>query len=157
MDGFVTFLAEMPFWYWWVFALALLTIELLTGSTYFFWPAIAALAAGLIDLWPLDGQWQIQLIVFAAVTIVLSVFAPPYVKPWLHRTQTDHMTLNERGAQKIGRRAVVDETFVNGAGKVKLGDTLWLAESENGENLTEGAMVEITRAEGTKLFVKSAG
>jgi len=155
MDGFVTFLAEMPFWYWWVFALALLTIELLTGSTYFFWPAVAALVAGLLDLWPLDGAWQIQLIVFAAVTIVLSVFAPPYVKPWLHRTQTDHLTLNQRGAQKIGRRAVVDETFVNGAGKVKLGDTLWLAESDNGENLTEGAMVEITRAEGTKLYVKA--
>ena len=65
------------------------------------------------------------------------------------------MTLNQRGAQKIGRRAVVDETFVNGSGKVRLGDTLWLAESDNGENLSEGAMVEITRAEGTKLYVKA--
>jgi membrane protein implicated in regulation of membrane protease activity len=156
MEGLVTFLAEMPFWYWWVFALALLTIELLTGSTYFFWPAIAALAAGLIDLWPLDGAWQIQLIVFSAVTIVLAIFAPPYVKPWLHRTQTDHMTLNERGAQKIGRRVNVETAFENGAGKVRVGDTLWLAESEKGENFAAGVMVEITRAEGTKLFVKAA-
>lgn len=154
MDALISFLSEMPFWYWWVFALALLVIELLTGSTYFFWPAIAALAAGIIDIWPFDGQWQIQLVVFAAVTIVLSVVAPPYVKPWLNRTQKDHFTLNQRGAQKIGRRATVEAAFVNGAGKVQLGDTLWLAESETGENFPAGAEVEITRTEGTKLYVK---
>lgn len=155
MESLFTFLAEMPFWYWWVFAVALLIIELMTGSTYFFWPAIAAFAAGLLDLGPFDGQWELQLIVFAAVTIALSWWAPSRVKPWLHRTQADHQTLNERGAQKIGRRATVDETFVNGAGKVRLGDTLWLAESETGDDLAEGAQVVVTRAEGTKLFVKS--
>ncbi|MEZ5893877.1 MAG: NfeD family protein [Parvularculaceae bacterium] len=85
MQGLIDFLAAMPFWYWWVFALALLVIELGTGSTYFLWPAIAAFAAGLFDLGPLDGQWQLQLIVFAAVTIFLSVYAPPKVRPWLHR------------------------------------------------------------------------
>ena len=154
MDGFVTFLAEMPFWYWWVFALFLLVVELLTGSTYFFWPAIAAFVAGFMDLWPFDGQWQLQLIVFAAVTVALSVFAPPYVKPWLHRSQSDHLTLNERGAQKIGRRVTVETAFVNGAGKVRMGDTLWIAESENGESFAEGVQVEITKTEGTKLFVK---
>lgn len=154
MESLFTFLAEMPFWYWWVFAVVLLIIELMTGSTYFFWPAIAAFAAGLLDLGPFDGQWRLQLIVFAAVTIALSWWAPSRVKPWLHRTQADHQTLNERGAQKIGRRATVDETFVNGAGKVRLGDTLWLAESEAGDDLAEGTQVTVTRAEGTKLFVK---
>ena len=156
MDSFIDFLSTMPFWYWWVFALALLVVELLTGSTYFFWPAIAAFAAGIIDIWPFDGEWQIQLIAFAAVTVVLSIFAPPYVKPWLNRTQADHLTLNQRGAQKIGRRVNVDQAFANGAGKVRLGDTLWLAESETGENFAAGAEGEITRAEGTKLFVKAA-
>lgn len=156
MDALIAFLGGMPFWYWWVLALVLLVIELTTGSTYFFWPAIAAFVAGLFDLGPLDGAWQLQLIVFSVVTIVLSIVAPPYVKPWLARTQSDHLTLNERGAQKIGRRVTVDAAFVNGAGKVRLGDTLWLAESETGESYAEGAVVEITRAEGTKLFVKPA-
>lgn len=157
MEGFIDFLSTMPFWYWWVFAVVLLTIELMTGSTYFLWPAIAALVVGLFDIWPLDGQWQVQLIIFAALTIALSFFAPPYVKPWIQKTQADHLTLNERGAQKIGRRATVDETFTNGAGKVKLGDTLWLAESETGEDFNEGDHVVVSRAEGTKLFVKAAG
>lgn len=157
MESLFTFLAEMPFWYWWVFAVALLIIELMTGSTYFFWPAIAAFAAGILDLGPFNGQWQLQLIVFAVVTVALSVYAPSRVKPWLHRTQADHQTLNERGAQKVGRRATVDTAFSNGAGKVRLGDTLWLAESDGGEDFAQGAQVEITRTEGTKLFVKASG
>lgn len=157
MENLFDFLAAMPFWYWWVFAVVLLIIELMTGSTYFFWPAIAAVAVGLFAIGPLGGAWQMQLLVFAAVTIVLSIYAPSRVKPWLLRTQADHPTLNERGAQKIGRRATVDETFANGAGKVRLGDTLWLAESESGEDFAEGAQVVVTRAEGTKLFVKAAG
>ncbi len=156
MAGFVEFLSTMPFWYWWVFAIALLTIELMTGSTYFLWPAISAAVVGLFDIWPLQDAWQMQLILFAVLTIALSIFAPRYVKPWLHKTQADHLTLNERGAQKIGRRATVDTAFENGVGKIRLGDTLWLAESDNGENYAAGVNVEITRSEGTKLFVKTA-
>jgi len=155
MNGLITFLSDMPFWYWWVLVLVFLVIELMTGSTYFLWPATAALVAGFFDLGPLDGAWQLQLIVFAVVTIALSLVAPPHVKPWLHKSQADHLTLNERGAQKIGRRVTVDAGFSNGAGKVRFGDTLWLAESENGENFADGAVVEITRSEGTKLYVKA--
>ena len=153
MHAIIDFISTMPFWYWWVFAVALLVIELSTGSTYFLWPAIAAAATGLISVTPLGAFWQSQLLAFAVLTVALSVFAPRYVKPWIHRTQKDHQHLNERGAQKIGRRATVDEAFVNGAGKVRLGDTLWLAESENGDDFAQGATVTVVRVDGTKLFV----
>jgi len=156
MESFIAFLSAMPFWYWWVFAVALLTIELMTGSTYFLWPAIAAALAGVLALLPFS-TWQAELISFAVVTIALSIFAPAYVKPWIHKSQADHLTLNERGAQKVGKRAVVESAFVNGAGKVRFGDTLWLAESDSGENFKKDAMVEITHTEGIKLFVKMVG
>ncbi len=155
MQFIIDFISTMPFWYWWVFAVALLVIELSTGSTYFLWPAIAAAATGLISISPLGAFWQSQLLAFAILTIGLSIVAPRYVKPWIHKTQKDHQLLNERGAQKVGRRAAVDETFVNGVGKVRLGDTLWLAESENGEDFDAGVNVVVARAEGTKLFVKA--
>ena len=156
MDAILTFLGTMPFWYWLVFAVVLLVIELATGSTYFLWPAIAAAAVSVFALWPLAGAWQMHLLLFAVFTIALSVWAPAKVKPWIYRTQADHLTLNERGAQKIGRRATVDETFENGVGKVRLGDTLWLAEAEGGENFAAGATVVVSRAEGVKLFVAAA-
>ncbi len=156
MQAIIDFIATMPFWYWWVFAVALLVVELSTGSTYFLWPAIAAAVTGIVSLSPLGVFWQSQLLTFAVVTVALSVVAPRYVKPWLNRTQADHQNLNQRGAQKIGRRAIVEDAFSNGAGKVRLGDTLWLAESESGEDFESGAQVVVAKAEGTKLFVNRA-
>ncbi|GJL94038.1 MAG: membrane protein [Hyphococcus sp.] len=155
MASLIEFFSTMPFWYWWVFAAGLLVIELLTGSTYFLWPALSAALVGFFSVWPLGDAWQMQLFIFAAFTVALSAFAPRYVKPWLNNSQADHFTLNERGAQKIGRRVSVDENFERGAGKVRMGDTLWLAESETGEDFIAGAEVEVTRTEGTKLYVKA--
>ncbi|MEM8772057.1 MAG: NfeD family protein [Pseudomonadota bacterium] len=156
MENLIDFLANMPFWYWWVLALGLLVIELSSGSTYFLWPAVAAAIAGLFALSPLGVFWQAQLLAFAAVTIGLSLWQPRALKDWLHRSQTDHFNLNDRAAQKVGKNATVDEAFVNGAGKVRFGDTLWLAEAEGGGGFIEGDIVVITRVEGTKLIVASA-
>lgn len=149
----VEFLQTMPFWYWFVLAVALLIVEISTGTTYFLWPAAAATAVGFLDLWPLDGNWRLQLLIFAVVTVILTVFATPKVKPWLTRSQKDHLTLNERGAQKIGKRVKVEEAFSSGEGRVRYGDTVWAAQSESGENFDKGAEVEIIRVDGAKLFV----
>lgn len=150
----VEFLATMPFWYWFVLAVVLLIVEISTGTTYFLWPAAAATLIGLLDIWPLDGNWRVQLFIFAVVTVILTVFATPKVKPWLHKSQKDHLTLNERGAQKIGKRVKVEDAFVAGEGRVRFGDSVWLAASETGANFEKGAEVEIIRVDGATLFVK---
>ena len=61
----------MPFWYWFVLAAVLLIVEIATGTTYFLWPAAAATVVGFLDLWPLEGEWRLQLLVFAVVTVLL--------------------------------------------------------------------------------------
>lgn len=151
----IEFLQTMPFWYWFVLAAVLLIIEIATGTTYFLWPAAAAAVVGVANLWLFDGNWRMQLLVFAVVTVVLTVFATPIVKPWLKRSRKDHMTLNERGEQKIGRRVKVEQAFSSGEGRVRLGDTVWTAASESGENFEQGAEVTITRVDGAKLFVSA--
>jgi membrane protein implicated in regulation of membrane protease activity len=149
----VEFLETMPFWTWFVLAVALLIVEISTGTTYFLWPAAAAAVVGLADMSMLAGEWRLQLIIFAVITLVLTVFATPKVKPWLQNSRKDHLSLNERGEQKIGQRVVVETDFSSGRGKVRYGDSLWLAESVSGENFLAGAEVEITRVEGSKLVV----
>ncbi len=151
----VEFLQAMPFWYWFVLAVVLLIVEISTGTTYFLWPAAAASLVGLVDIWPLDGEWRLQLLIFAVMTVLLTVFATPKVKPWLHKSRKDHLTLNERGEQKIGKRVKVDEAFSSGQGRVRVGDTVWAAEAESGGNFEKGAEVEIVRVEGAKLFVRT--
>ncbi|MCB2114359.1 MAG: NfeD family protein [Parvularculaceae bacterium] len=150
----VEFLEAMPFWGWFVFAAILLIVEISTGSTYFLWPAAAAVVVGFTDLWPLDGAWRAQLAVFGVLTVLLTIFATPKVKPWLHKSQADHLTLNERGAQKIGKRVRVEEAFSSGVGRVRFGDTVWLAGGVDGANFEKGAEVEIVSVDGAKLYVK---
>lgn len=148
------FLETMPFWYWFVFAVVLLIIEISTGTTYFLWPAAAAVFAGLSDIFPFNGEWRMQLLIFAVVTVLLTIFATPKVKPWLHKSQADHLTLNERGAQKIGKRVKVEEDFSGGEGRVRFGDSVWSARSATGADFSKGAEVEITAVDGATLFVK---
>jgi hypothetical protein len=151
----VEFIQSMPFWYWFVLAVLLLIVEISTGTTYFLWPAAAATVVGFLDIWPLDGEWRLQLLIFAVITVFLTIFATPKVKPWLHRSQKDHLTLNERGEQKVGKRAKVEEAFAAGEGRVRFGDTVWSAAGANGENFDKGAEVEIVRVDGAKLIVSA--
>ncbi len=153
MDSFITMMAEMPFWYWWVLGTVLLIGEIVTGTTYILWPAVAAFITGFFDLGPFDGNWQLQLFLFAGITILLTIFATPYAKAWVNNEKTDKVNLNERGAQKVGKRVVADEDFSGGTGRVRLGDTVWSAEADPALSVLKGAALEIREVKGTVLVV----
>ena len=63
---------------------------------------------------------------------------------------SDDPTLNDTAARVVGRMAIVAQPIEAGRGKVRIGDTLWIAE---GPDLPEGAVVRITGARGTVLRV----
>ena len=65
--------------------------------------------------------------------------------------KTDQPDLNRRSAQLVGRVAVVEEAIANGRGKVRIGDTLWMAE---GPDVPAGADVRVTAARGAALEVE---
>ncbi len=50
----------------------------------------------------------------------------------------------------VGAHGTVCEAFVNGRGKVRIGDTVWLAD---GPDLAEGAPVVVAGVRGTRLDV----
>ncbi|MGE0767400.1 MAG: NfeD family protein [Hyphomicrobiaceae bacterium] len=72
---------------------------------------------------------------------------------WAHPgiCETDLPHLNRRADQLAGRVAVIAEAIEGGRGKIKLGDTLWVAE---GPDLPVGAAVRITAAKLTILVVE---
>lgn len=63
---------------------------------------------------------------------------------------SDDPDLNRRANQLVGRTAIVEEAIVGGRGKVRLGDTLWLAE---GDDAPAGATLRVRAARGTVLEV----
>ena len=92
-----------------------------------------------------------QLGVFAAAS-ALSCVAGYFVYRRLHQHQhqRDDLPLNERDRAMFGERGTVCEAFVNGRGKVRLGDSVWLAA---GPDLAEGAPVVVSGVRGTRLVV----
>ncbi|GAN00133.1 putative activity regulator of membrane protease YbbK [alpha proteobacterium U9-1i] len=148
MDALLALLALIEPQHWLVLGLVLLIAEMASGTTYLLWPAVAAFITALVAFFGVDA-W-LQLTLFAVLVIALTYFGRPLVQSLRKR---DDSNLNERGQALIGTRGIVTE-FANGAGAVKLGDTVWRAVSD--EALTSGESVQVDAVDGVTLKVKRA-
>ncbi len=153
MTALIDFLGTMPYWYWFVFAGILLICEIASGTTYLLWPAASAAFVGLLDMGPMDGMWEWQLAIFALMTFALTIFVTPYARDWLHNQRTDNELLNQRGARQIGKLVRAHGDFVDGSGKVKLDDTVWLAKADVDEEIVAGTQLVVKDVKGVTLIV----
>ena len=154
MEPFVTLVDAVPFWGWWVLAIALVALEVVLPTTHLLWPTIAAFVTGVLVLILGDPFPAWQVAAFAVLTVAAALMGPRY----LRRTyeETDHPELNRRGTRVTGETATVVETFSGGKGKVRLGDTQWLADMQDGSNPQAGTRVRVVEAKGTRLVVTPA-
>ncbi|WP_430388039.1 NfeD family protein [Dyella sp. 20L07] len=140
-------------YWWWILALVLIAIEVMLPGYFMLWIGIAAGATGLVVLVMPGLSVLSQALVFAALAF-LSCAAYWYgLRPRLMRDEPGDARLNRRGEQKIGQRYALAEAIVQGRGKAKVGDGLWLV---RGPDLPVGSMVEVVGVDGTTLLVKAA-
>ena len=102
----------------------------------------------------LDAQLHLSLAEGSGNTVIAAMIGPRYLKSTY--AASEHPELNKRGARATGQTATVVEAFTGGRGKVRLGDTQWLARSADGSDLAAGARVEVVESRGTELVVKPA-
>jgi inner membrane protein len=144
-------MSGFAWWAWMILAGVLGLLEMHVPGAYLVWIALGAMLTGVADAafgLSLEGQ----LAVFAAAS-ALSCAAGYFVYRELHRRQPRHeQPLNERHRSMLGERGTVCETFVSGRGKVRLGDTVWLAA---GADLAEGTPVVVSGVRGTRLVVEA--
>jgi len=137
---------------WGIFGLLLVGLELVTGTTYILWPAVAALAmAAWVFFLPLP--WEMQFILFFILSTVLLVVGHLYLKPLMKSGEP--ADLNDPGRTMLGRRVTAIADFDNGNGRVTVGDTQWKASTESGDPKTGDALV-ITAVTGATLIVEPA-
>ncbi len=144
--------AELGSWLWWIIGLALLILEIILPGVFMLWFGIAAIIVGTISLtvgesvlWP----WQAQVITFAVLSLVSAIIGRKYF--YSTHPDTDQPNLNERGAQMIGRISTLSDPLENGAGRVKLGDTIWRVV---GPDLPAGSKVKVVEIEDGTLRVE---
>ncbi|WP_428481370.1 NfeD family protein [Pyruvatibacter mobilis] len=154
MEPFVTLIDSIPFWGWFVLAIALIAAEVVLPTTHMLWPAAGAMVTGVLVLVLGDPFPAWQVAAFAVFTVIAAMIGPRYLKSTY--AASEHPELNKRGARATGQTATVVEAFTGGRGKVRLGDTQWLARSADGSDLAAGARVEVVESRGTELVVKPA-
>lgn len=136
---------------WWLLALVLIAAEMVAPGYFLLWIGIAAGVMGLLTLVVPGLPGIVQAVLFGLFAIAACLVYWKYVRPLAER-RNDQPLLNQRGAQLVGRRFVLVEAIVNGRGRVKVGDSEWLAE---GPDLPVGSEVEVVAVSGTSLRVES--
>ena len=135
-------------WNWLIFGLLLMGLELLAPGVFLFWLGLAALLVGLLSF-AINPSWQLQLLMFA-------VFAAAAVPLWRRLARRDtgaspsNPFLNKRADALVGRVFTLEKPIVDGAGTVRIDDTIWRVA---GPDAPAGSRVRIVRADGASLTV----
>ncbi len=139
---------EIVFWHWWVAAIVFVVIEVFAPGAIFLWLGVSAGVVGALLLVLPVMTWQIQMLVFAALSI--SAIVGWRVFQRANPPATDQPALNRRGEQYVGRTLTLDEPIVNGQGKIRVDDTTWKVE---GDDMPGGARVTVTGVDNVVLKV----
>jgi membrane protein implicated in regulation of membrane protease activity len=141
----------MSFWYWAVLGAVLGVIEIAVPAMVCIWLAAAALGVTVIA-WRYPGlAWEHQSLIFAALAVASVV---------LGRTAFGHpgasdrgKHLNRRAESYIGRTFTLDGAIIDGRGRLRVDDTVWLVA---GPDLPAGTRVRVTGSDNTLLRVEPA-
>jgi membrane protein implicated in regulation of membrane protease activity len=138
-------------WNWLVFGMLLMALELLAPGVFLFWLGLAALLVGLLSF-VIAPSWQLQFLMFA-------VFAAAAVPVWRRVARSNsgvsnsNPFLNKRAEAMIGRVFTLEKPIIDGAGTVRIDDTIWRVA---GPDTPAGSRVKIVHADGASLTVAVA-
>ena len=149
------FLDGLTVWHRLGLGIILLAIEVAVGTFDLLWVSVGAFLTALFALAvPLPaGGGQGQMIFFGIAAIAFVTSGRTLFKG-LRRQQTSHPNLNDRLANMVGQQGEAATVFVDRRGKVKVGDTVWLAAQADATVITLGDAIVVTGSEGSVLTVR---
>ncbi|WP_284126406.1 NfeD family protein [Parerythrobacter aestuarii] len=139
-----------PHFIWLAIGLFLGAAEILVPGVFLIWLAGAALITGALAFFLPIGL-PLQIVIFAVLAIVAVFMGRNYLKA--HPIEDVDPKMNRRGERLVGETALVVQGFEGGTGRIKVGDSEWLA---RGTDMEVGARVRITGSEGAILLVEPA-
>ena len=135
-------------WHWIVIGLVLIALEMMVPGVFLLWMGTGAIATGCIVVALAITSWEIQCLIFVPLAFLSLLLGRKFIRKAAPSKDT---TLNRRLASYIGRRAEVCQAIVNGKGRIRLGDTLWIVQ---GSDCPAGTMITVTGVDGSELIVE---
>jgi hypothetical protein len=143
-------LQNMAWWHWWIAGAALAAIETFVPGAVVIWFGISAMVVGtLLLIMPMP--WPVQFLLFAVLGVAALLLWRKYRRP--EDESSEQPTLNQRGVHYIGQVFTLVEPIAGGTGKIRVGDTVWLAQ---GRDAPMGGQVRVTGVNGAILQVEPA-
>lgn len=127
--------------FWLLFGLLLLASEFFVPGLIAAFFGIGALAVGVLTLMGVVETTGIQLILFAAFSLLALFGLRRHFKRWLQGTEEDRANADQDDAGFIGARVEVLTDFSDGFGDVLLNGAKWDAESSEPLHAGEHAWV----------------
>ena len=135
-------------WAWLTLGLILAGLEMLLPGVYLIWLAAAAIITGVLTL-AFDLSLPLQVIDFVFLSLIIAFSAKRFLRE--KPIESPDPLLNQRAARLVGQTALVVQTIEHGSGRVKLGDSEWIA---RGPDIAAGERVRISGSEGAILLVE---
>ena len=135
-------------WVWLTLGLLLAALEMLVPGVYLIWLAAAALVTGAMTF-AFDLSLPIQVVDFVFLSLIAAFSAKRFLgeKP----IESSDPLMNRRGARMVGETALVVTAIEHGSGRVKVGDSEWIA---RGAETAAGERVRIIGTDGSTLLVE---
>ena len=135
-------------WVWLTLGLLLAALEMLVPGVYLIWIAVAALITGVLTA-VFDVSLPMQMIDFVFLSLIVAFSARRFLRD--KPIESADPLMNRRGARLVGETATVVQAIEHGSGRVKLGDSEWIA---HGPNIGAGEHVRVSGSEGAILLVE---
>jgi len=133
---------------WILVAIVCGAIEIFTAGFWFLWLAIAGVVVALLVQFGLLPSLELQLLIFALITLLLIIFTRPLVMKFVKSNDAVSNVKALIGQHGITISRIVPMQF----GQVKVNGEIWTAISE--EELEENTRIEVIGIDGVKLLVK---
>jgi len=143
--------ATLGNWNWLIFGVILMALEVLAPGIFLLWLGLAALLVGLLTF-IFHPSWQVEILLFAA-------FAIAAVPLWRRLARGNagvsesNPFLNRRAEALLGRVFTLEKPIIDGAGTVRIGDTVWRVA---GPDTPAGTRVKVVQVSGADLTVAAA-
>jgi len=138
-----------PHYAWLAIGLVLAIAEMAIPGMFLIWMAGAALITGLL-VWAAPIGFPLQIVIFAVLSIVGVFLGRKYLAR--HPVVALDAKMNQRGARAVGESVTVTQAIIGGNGRVRLGDSDWMA---RGEDAAPGTRLTVTGVDGSVLLVSA--
>ncbi|CDO37100.1 MULTISPECIES: NfeD family protein [Novosphingobium] len=136
---------------WLAIGLVLAIAEMAIPGVFLIWMAGAALITGLVA-WIVPIGLPLQIVIFALLSIIAVFTGKRVLRD--HPVVAADPKMNQRGERVVGETVVVTQAIEGGSGRVRLGDSEWLAK---GADAIVGTRLKVVGHDGVVLVVEPIG